>query len=137
MPDNPFQSCETVADVLGHLAWVASASWEKTESAGAYDSARVRTAVTRAGVRIQELAAVVEEHDRPRPRTGTLSAQIARVLNSHSRENASNTPDYLLAEYLLRCLEAGEILVARREKWYGVELEIGRTWVEEKAVLEP
>src|SRR4051794_1183520 len=31
--------------------------------------------------------------------------QIAKLINSHSKENDSDTPDYVLAEYLNNCLE--------------------------------
>ena len=34
-------------------------------------------------------------------------------------ENGSNTPDFMLAQYLLGCLEAFNIAVTTREKWYG------------------
>lgn len=78
-----------------------------------------------------------EGYDRPRTGPGTLAQQIARVINSQSRENDSNTPDFILAEYLVRCLEAFEIASRRREEWFGVELEIGRHWVEQKVELEP
>lgn len=40
------------------------------------------------------------------PETSTLEREIASVLNKHSAENGSNTPDFILAEYLLACLAA-------------------------------
>jgi hypothetical protein len=48
-----------------------------------------------------------------------------KVINRNSRENESNTPDFLLAEYLMGCLEAYERIHAANEKWYGKTLEIG------------
>jgi hypothetical protein len=36
-----------------------------------------------------------------------------------SQENESNTPDFILAEYLLRSLQAFNVAVVHREKWYG------------------
>lgn len=48
----------------------------------------------------------------------SLAEEIRQVLNRASRENESNTPDYLLAEYLMSCLEAGENLIVSRDSWY-------------------
>lgn len=44
---------------------------------------------------------------------------LARVLNKHSRENNSGTPDFILADYLLHALIAFETAISNREKWYG------------------
>ena len=44
---------------------------------------------------------------------------MAAVINKHSRENVSNTPDFLLAEYLYECLSGAENLIICREKYYG------------------
>lgn len=52
---------------------------------------------------------------------------IATIINQHSRENASNTPDFILAEYLERCLITFEMASNAREKWYGKKLSIGGT----------
>ena len=51
---------------------------------------------------------------------------LATVINKHSRENDSDTPDFILAEFLLRCLEGFELTSNRREEWYGGNLEPGR-----------
>lgn len=48
-----------------------------------------------------------------------LASEIAKVINRHSRENASNTPDFILGEYLLSCLEAFEHASRKRETWFG------------------
>jgi len=44
---------------------------------------------------------------------------IETLLNSRSMEQGSNTPDFILADYLLRCLQAFDAAVLRREQWYG------------------
>lgn len=49
----------------------------------------------------------------------SLRDEIANALNRHSAENGSNTPDFILAEYLLKCLEAFDLASLRREDWYG------------------
>lgn len=54
------------------------------------------------------------------PDTDTQFAQrLQRLLNAHSRENASGTPDFILAQYLLACLAAWNTGVQQRETWYG------------------
>lgn len=45
--------------------------------------------------------------------------QLETLINSESRENGSDTPDFILAEYLVGCLENFDKTVQAREKWYG------------------
>ena len=54
-----------------------------------------------------------------------LKREIEHLINRYSRENNSNTPDFILAEYLMTCLEAFEKASKVRENWYGVPLSIG------------
>lgn len=49
----------------------------------------------------------------------TFKEELRALLNRHSVENASDTPDFVLAEYLLDCLGVWETAVSRRDKWYG------------------
>ena len=49
----------------------------------------------------------------------SLRDDINAAINRHSRENASDTPDFILAEYLVACLDAFDQAVRQREKWYG------------------
>ncbi|WP_162600755.1 hypothetical protein [Paraburkholderia sp. C35] len=55
---------------------------------------------------------------------GALQAELERLLNEHSRENASNTPDFILAKYMISCLEAFEAASRERESWFGRNLSI-------------
>jgi hypothetical protein len=48
-----------------------------------------------------------------------LKDTIRNALNCASRENASDTPDFVLAQYLMDCLEAFEAATTARERWYG------------------
>lgn len=41
------------------------------------------------------------------------------LINKHSIENGSNTPDFLLARFLVQCLDSWNASIAAREKWYG------------------
>lgn len=45
--------------------------------------------------------------------------QLEHIINCHSIENESNTPDFILAEYLRGCLDVFARTVAARESWYG------------------
>lgn len=44
--------------------------------------------------------------------------ELESLLNHHSKENGSDTPDFVLAEYLDDCLRAFDKAVARRTEWY-------------------
>jgi len=50
---------------------------------------------------------------------GTFKRELQSLINSYSMENGSNTPDWILAEYLQKCLDAFDEAVRLREKWYG------------------
>ncbi len=48
-----------------------------------------------------------------------LQDEIREVLNRNSAENPSNTPDFILAQFLLNCLDSFNCTVQQRETWYG------------------
>lgn len=54
-------------------------------------------------------------------RVTTLLEDIRDAINRHSAENASNTPDFILAEYLEQCLAAFDTAVQRRTEWHGCD----------------
>jgi len=41
-----------------------------------------------------------------------------QVINTNSLENDSNTPDFIIAEYLWDCLVSANILIGSRTVWY-------------------
>jgi hypothetical protein len=47
--------------------------------------------------------------------------ELRSLLNRCSAENGSDTPDFILAEYLESCLRNWDRAVCAREKWYGRE----------------
>ncbi len=49
----------------------------------------------------------------------TFERELESLINRYSQENLSDTPDFILAEYLLRCLAAWNHGVTAREQWYG------------------
>jgi hypothetical protein len=56
--------------------------------------------------------------------------ELAGLINQCCKENESDTPDFILAEYMCDALAAYEKATNTREKWYGRESEM-----EFKAVL--
>jgi len=46
-------------------------------------------------------------------------SELRGIINKHSMENASNTPDFILAQYLTNCLRAWNQATQQRETWYG------------------
>jgi len=50
---------------------------------------------------------------------GSFPYELQELINRHSIEGGSNTPDYILAEYLKGCLENFDMCVRRREQHCG------------------
>lgn len=55
--------------------------------------------------------------------------ELRSLLNRHSMENRSNTPDFILANYMARCLTAFELATTEREVWYGLKCSPGKSMV--------
>lgn len=53
-----------------------------------------------------------------------LQEEIRAAINRVSAENGSNTPDFILAQFLTSCLQAFDTASRAREKWYGKSLSI-------------
>ena len=51
--------------------------------------------------------------------------EVQASINRLCLESVSNTPDWILAEYLLNCLKSFNFAVNARDKWYGVNLSPG------------
>jgi len=50
--------------------------------------------------------------------------ELTIVINKHSQENGSDTPDFILAAYLDRCLCAFDRAVVERDSWYEKNKEL-------------
>ena len=44
--------------------------------------------------------------------------ELVALLNKHSVENGSDTPDFMLADFLVDCLVAWNRQTRQRDKWY-------------------
>ena len=56
-----------------------------------------------------------------------LGNELADLLNKHSLEGESDTPDFILARYLLSCLRAFDTATNERMKWYEVGMPMSIT----------
>jgi len=45
--------------------------------------------------------------------------ELTFIINKYSLENDSDTPDFILAEYLISCLESFNKSCNKRSEWYG------------------
>jgi hypothetical protein len=82
---------------------------------------------------VAELESILAQPDPP-PVTITAAGEVVAqglreaimVALSHvNAENGSNTPDYILADYLVSCLAAFDRAVLARERWYGYSMHVG------------
>jgi len=48
-----------------------------------------------------------------------FEVELNNLLNKNSKENGSDTPDFILGKYLIDCLKAFNHAVKRRTDWYG------------------
>lgn len=44
--------------------------------------------------------------------------ELETLINKHSKENTSQTPDFILADYLENCLMAFDNAVSEHNAWY-------------------
>lgn len=47
--------------------------------------------------------------------------ELRQLINKYSKEGGSDTPDFILVDYLNQCLETFNSITKQREKWYGRE----------------
>ncbi len=57
--------------------------------------------------------------EKPPEEPKTFREALTHTINCFSKENGSNTPDFILAEYLECCLAAFDGVTQAREEWYG------------------
>jgi hypothetical protein len=47
--------------------------------------------------------------------------ELEALINKYSKENDSNTPDFILARYLVNCMENYSQIVTTRDNWFRVQ----------------
>jgi hypothetical protein len=45
--------------------------------------------------------------------------ELEELINKYGKENNSDTPDFIIAEFMAKCLEAFDKAVKKRSKWWG------------------
>ena len=77
----------------------------------------------RVGGEGQEAAPVAfaqaEEPRAERARRDGFRDDLQKLINQHSKENGSDTPDLFLADFLVACLAAFDAVTKARDAWYG------------------
>lgn len=51
----------------------------------------------------------------------SFAEELEALINRHSMESESNTPDFILAGYLMACMKACAETIVARDRWYGRE----------------
>lgn len=51
--------------------------------------------------------------------SSTFHKDLEILINKHSLENESDTPDFILASYLMDCLKAFDLATQQRDQWRG------------------
>lgn len=55
--------------------------------------------------------------------TTNFRKELETLINKHSLENGSDTPDFILADYVSKCLKTFDETIQAREQWYGRNLK--------------
>lgn len=53
----------------------------------------------------------------------SFEKELTSLINKYSKENDSNTPDFILANYIMRSLDNFNLTMKERCKWYGEDKE--------------
>lgn len=61
----------------------------------------------------------------PHPPVSGFEKELTQLLNKHSQENGSNTPDFVLASYLQCCLDNWNLHTRERDRWWGNRSVLG------------
>jgi surfactin synthase thioesterase subunit len=59
------------------------------------------------------------------PSRSDFAEALENLINTYTSENESDTPDFILAEYMMNALHAFELASRAREDWYGHRHEPG------------
>lgn len=67
----------------------------------------------------EEMLELIRREEEPK----TFHQDLTAMLNHHSMENLSGTPDFILANYLHRCLETYNATILARAEWRGERID--------------
>ena len=60
--------------------------------------------------------------------TQTFETELARLIDKHSQDRLSNTPNHVLTQYIMSCLLAFNTAVQQRETRYGRDARPSQTF---------
>ena len=60
----------------------------------------------------------IPENPNKKEVTVSFESELGKLINSYCIENASDTPDFILAGYMLDCLDAFNTACNKRTRWY-------------------
>ena len=63
--------------------------------------------------------------------------ELAGVINKFSMENGSDTPDFILADFLITVIHAWDDATKRRDKWYDFKGGLSNAAGNREPVLPP
>lgn len=124
----PVFQTEVSPDLTVGYLWVAAnhafleievGEWVVRDELGFYPckDAVIRTNNTELN---DEMIAFLRERAEPK----TFEQELVSLLNKHSMENYSGTPDWILGEYIRMSLQAWDLGVRLRSEWRGEDLEL-------------
>lgn len=114
------------------IAEIIPGSWNLTRDATRLEQS-INRVIPETPLDTSERIPAVEGHgylEKPLERKPTLLQDLETLINSHSGERVSNTPDFILASFLNACLDAFNGCVMRRDQWYRVYLSPGASHFE-------
>lgn len=113
--------------LMGFLGWLACREDPVTFSR--YHDASIVVQLFEEWNRYQEIGVLAEDWSdclatMPDAKIGntaqeSFKTQLTRLINHHGLEGGSDTPDFILADFLVQCLATFGVTIAHRESWYG------------------
>lgn len=67
----------------------------------------------------------------------TLDEELRNLLNRHNVEVRSDTPDFILARFMLGCLDSFSTATTERDKWYGFDPSTNRQVPDSELTYDP
>lgn len=58
----------------------------------------------------------------------SFGKELEELINRHSIDNDLNTPDFILSEYVIRCLENFSTTTLARDGWVRTPIQINSNW---------
>lgn len=132
-----FDDAGDLAQAVQQAVGAASVCWENPGGAGIFDSdralhvasaliswiyARYVPVKDRAVLEIDQARAWYESTQQPvaeQAPAPEFRTELSSLINRHSKENESDTPDFILAQFLCGALANFDATVRRRDEWYG------------------